>query len=45
MHLINNACFTGTQESTGILLGKTSRRSFKLKNYTMMTFKICHFDS
>ena len=45
MHLINNACFTGTQESTGILLGETSRCSFKLKHYTMMTFKVSHFDS
>ena len=45
MHLINNARFTGTEESTGILLGKTSRCSFKLKYYTMMAFKICHFDS
>lgn len=45
MHLINNARFTGTQESTGILLGKTSRCSFKLKYYTMMAFNVCHFDS
>ena len=45
MHLIDNARFTGTQESTGILLGKTSRCSFKLKYYTMMAFKVCHFDS
>ena len=41
MHLINNARFTGTEECTGILLGKTSRCSFKLKYYTMIAFKVC----
>lgn len=39
MYLINNARFTGTQESTGIFLCKTSRCSFELKYNTMIAFK------
>lgn len=45
MYLINNARFTGTQESTGIFLCKTSRCSFELKDNTMIAFKVCNFDS
>lgn len=45
MHLINNARFTGAQESTGIFLRKTSRCSFELKYNTMIAFKVCNFDS
>lgn len=44
-YLINNACFTGTQESTGIFLRKTSRCSFELKYNTTIAFKVCNFDS